>query len=143
MFFLTIFTLINSTSEPENYWFQLLQRNFCQQEEGGQLCTLTMVVDQKLFHVVEKLLQAITKTQENLGEMLNLQKQQNEMNHKALQNSIHLQKEVKDILKDTSSGQNSGSMKRNSSDQSTKKFPRLEGSNKIEHDKKKKPLKHW
>ena len=44
-------------------------------------CTLIMAVDQKLLDLAGSLLQMIAKTQENLGEMLKIQKRQNEMNH--------------------------------------------------------------
>ena len=39
-----------------------------------QWCTLIMVVDQKLLDLVGSLLQTISRTQENLGEMLKIQK---------------------------------------------------------------------
>ena len=50
---------------------------------------------QKLLDLAGILLQMITKTQENLGEMLKIQKRLNEMNHQILPESISLQKEVK------------------------------------------------
>ena len=49
-----------------------------------QWCTLIMVVDQKLLELDGSLLQMISKTQENLGEMLKIQKRQSEMNHQIL-----------------------------------------------------------
>ena len=61
-------------------------------------CTLIMEVDQKLLDLAGSLLQMIVRTQENLGEMLKIQKRQNEMNHQILQDSIGLQKEVKILL---------------------------------------------
>ena len=39
-----------------------------------QWCTLIMVADQKLLDLAGSLLQIIAKTQENLGEMLKIQK---------------------------------------------------------------------
>ena len=57
-----------------------------------------MAADQKLLDLAGSLLQTIAKTQENLGEMLKIQKRQNEMNHQILQDSICLQKEVKILL---------------------------------------------
>ena len=62
------------------------------------LCTLIMEADQKLLDLAGSLLQTISKTQENLGEMLKIQKRQNEMNHQILQDSICLQREVKSLL---------------------------------------------
>ena len=59
-----------------------------------QWCTLIMAADQKLLDLDGSLLQKIARTQENLGEMLKIQKRQNEMNHHILQDSIGLQKEV-------------------------------------------------
>ena len=50
-----------------------------------QWCTLIMVADQKLLDLAGSLLQMIAKTQENLGEMLKIQKRQNEMNHHIFQ----------------------------------------------------------
>ena len=61
-------------------------------------CTLIMAVDQKLLDLAESLLQMIAKTKENLGEMLKIQRRQNEMNHQILQDSVSLQKEVKSLL---------------------------------------------
>ena len=58
-------------------------------------CTLIMAADQKLLDLAGSLLQVIAKTQENLGEMLRIQKRQSEMNHQILQDSIGLQREVK------------------------------------------------
>ena len=57
-----------------------------------------MAIDQKMMDLVGSLLQVIAKTQENIGEMLKIQKRQNEMNHQILQDSIGLQKEVKILL---------------------------------------------
>ena len=61
-------------------------------------CTLIMAADQKLLDLAGSLLQMIAKTQENLGEILKIQKRQNEMNHQILQDSIGLQREVKSLL---------------------------------------------
>ena len=57
-----------------------------------------MAVDQKLLDLARSLLQVISKTQENLGEMLKIQKRQSEMNHQILEDSIGLQREVKILL---------------------------------------------
>ena len=46
-----------------------------------QWCKLIMEADQKLLDLARSLLQMISKTQENLGEMLKIQRRQNEMNH--------------------------------------------------------------
>ena len=69
-----------------------------------------MAADQKLLDLAGSLLQTIANTQENLGEMLKIQKRQNEMNHQILQDSIGLQKEVKILLGAISKGKESGSM---------------------------------
>ena len=55
------------------------------------------------------LLQVIAKTQENLGEMLRIQKRQSEMNHQILQDSIGLQREVKSLLGEIGKGKEGGS----------------------------------
>ena len=57
-----------------------------------------MAMNQKLLDLDGSLLQMIARTQENLGEMLKIQKRQNEMNHQILQDSIGLQKEVKILM---------------------------------------------
>ena len=54
-----------------------------------------MAADQKLLDLAGSLLQMISKTQENIWEMLKIQRRQNEMNHQILQDSIGLQREVK------------------------------------------------
>ena len=59
-----------------------------------QWCTLIMAADQNSLDLAGSLLQMIARTQENLGEMLKIQKRQNEMNHQILQDSIGLQREV-------------------------------------------------
>ena len=68
-----------------------------------------MAADQKLLDLAGSLLQVIAKTQENLGEMLKIQKRQNEMNHQILQDSIGLQREVKILLGAISKGKEGGS----------------------------------
>ena len=55
--------------------------HFTGQKSEIQLCTLSMVVDQKLLDLDGSILQTNSKTQENLGEVLKIQKRQNEMNH--------------------------------------------------------------
>ena len=69
-----------------------------------------MAADQKLLDFARSLLQMIAKTQENLGEMLKIQKRQNEMNHQILQDSIGLQREVKGLLGEIDKGKEGGSM---------------------------------
>ena len=69
-----------------------------------------MAVDQKLLHLAGSLLQMIAKTQENLGEMLKIQKRQNEMNHHILQDSIDFQREVKILLGAIDKGKEGGSV---------------------------------
>ena len=96
-----------------------------------------MEADRKLLHLVESLLKTISKTQENLGEMLKIQKKQNEMNNKVLQDSICLQREVKNIMGEIWKGKESGSMMRHSSNQSIKKRSRHEKSKEIEQVKMK------
>ena len=68
--------------------------HFTGEKSETQLCTLIMEEDQKLLDLDGSLLQTISKTQVNIGEMLKIQKRQNEMNHQILQDSICLQKEV-------------------------------------------------
>ena len=72
--------------------------HFTGEKSEIQWCTLTMAADQKLLDLAGSLLEAIARTQENLGEMLKIQKRQNEMNNHILQESIGLQKEVKSLL---------------------------------------------
>ena len=67
-------------------------------------CTLIMAAYQKLLDLAGSLLQMIAKTQENIGEMLKIQKRKNEMNHQILQDSIGLQREVKILLGAISKG---------------------------------------
>ena len=91
-----------------------------------------MAVDQKLLDLAGSLLQMISKTQENLGEMLKIQRRKNEMNHQILQDSICLQKELKSLLGEIHKGKKSGSMMGNSSNRSMKKRSRHEDSKEIE-----------
>ena len=74
-----------------------------------------MAVDQKLLDLAGSLLQMISRTQENLGEMFKIQKRQNEMNHQILQDSIGLKKEVNIFLGAIRKGKESGSMMGHSS----------------------------
>ena len=69
--------------------------HFTGEKSETRWCTLIMAADQKLLDLAGSILQMISKTQENLGEMLKIQKRQNEMNHQILQDSIGLQREVK------------------------------------------------
>ena len=64
--------------------------HFIGEKSEIQMCTFIMVADQKLLELDESLLQTISKTQENLGEMLKIQKGKNEMNRHILQDSICL-----------------------------------------------------
>ena len=102
--------------------------HFIREKGEIQWCTLIMVADQKLLDLVGSLLQTIARTQENLGEMLKIQKRQNEMNHQILQDSIGLQKEVKILLGEIHKGKESGSIMGHSSKQSIKKRSRNEYS---------------
>ena len=52
--------------------------HFTGEKSEIQLCTLIMVADQKLLDLAGSLLQTIAKTQENLGEMLKIQKRQDD-----------------------------------------------------------------
>ena len=65
------------------------------------------------------------------------------MNHKVLQDSICLQREVKSIMGSVSKEKESGSMMRNSSNKSIKKRSRHEDSKEIEQVKMKQPVKCW
>ena len=67
-----------------------------------------MAVDQKLLDLAGSLLQMISKTQENLGEMLKIRKRKNEMNHQILQDSIGLQREVKSLMGAINKGKEGG-----------------------------------
>ena len=102
-------------------------------EKGAiQWCTLIMATDQKLLDLAASLLQMIARTQENLGEMLKIQKRQNEMNHQILQDSICLQREVKSLLGAISKGKEGGSEMGKLSKKPDKKRSRHEGSKGIE-----------
>ena len=108
-----------------------------------QLYTLIMATDQKLLELVGSLFQTISKTQENLGEMLKIQKRYNERNHHILQESIGLQREVKILLGAIGKGKEGGSMMGHSSKQLVKKWSRNEDSKEIEQVKMKQPVKCW
>ena len=100
-----------------------------------------MTADQKLLDLAGSLLQMISKTQENLGEMLKIQKRQNEMNHQILQDSIGLWREVKSLLGAIGKGKEGGSVMGQSSKWPDKKRSRNEGSKEIEQVKMKQPVK--
>ena len=102
-----------------------------------------MAVDQKLLDLVGSLLQMIAKTQENIWEMLKIQKRQSEMNHQILQDSIGLQREVKILLGAIDKGKEGGSMMGHSSKRSIEKRSRHEDSKEIEQVKMKQPVKCW
>ena len=55
--------------------------HFTGEKSETRWCTLNMAADQKLLDLAGSLLQMIAKTQENLGEMLKIQRRQNEMSH--------------------------------------------------------------
>ena len=88
--------------------------------------------DQKLLYLAGSLHQMIARTQENLGEMLKIQKRQNEMNHQILQDSIGLQREVKSLLGAISTRKEGGSMMGHLSKRSIEKWSKHEDSKKIE-----------
>ena len=117
--------------------------HFTGEESEIQWCTLIMEIDQKLLDLAGSLLQTISRTQENLGEMLKIQKRKNEMNHQILQNSIGLQKEVKILLGEIPKGKESGSMMGHLPKRSVKKRSRHEDSKEIEQVKMKQPAKCW
>ena len=87
-----------------------------------------MAADQKLLDLAGSLLQTIVRTQENIGEILKIQKRQNEMNHQILQDSIGLQREVKGLLGAISKGKEGGSVMGHSSKRPVKKQSRHEDS---------------
>ena len=84
--------------------------HFTGEKSETEWCTLIMVADQKLLDLAGIILQVIAKTQENLGEMLRIQRRQSEMNHQILQDSIGLQREVKSLLGGISKGKEGGSV---------------------------------
>ena len=98
-----------------------------------------MAADQKLLDLTGSLLQMIAKTQENIGEMLKIQKRQNEMNHQILQDSIGLQREVKSLMGAIGKGKEGGSVMGHSSKWPIKKLSRHEESKEIEQVKVKQP----
>ena len=106
--------------------------HFTGEKSEIQWCTLIMEADQKLLDLDGSLLQTIAKTQENLGEMLKIQKRQNDMNHHILQDSICLQKEIKIFLSAIRKVKKSGSMMGHSSNRSIKKCSTDEDSKEIE-----------
>ena len=106
-------------------------------------CTLIMAADQKLLDLAGSLLQMISKTQENLGEMLKIQRRKNEMNHQILQDSIGLQREVKSLLGAIDKRKEGGSMMGHFSKWTDKKWSRHEYSKEIEKVKMKQPMKWW
>ena len=106
--------------------------HFTGEKSETQWCTLIMAADQKLLELAGSLLQMISKTQENLGEMLKIQKRQNEMNHQILQDSIGLQREVKSLPGEIGKRKEGGSARGNSSKKPDKKWSRHEDSKEIE-----------
>ena len=104
---------------------------------------LNMAADQKLLDLDRSLFQMISKTQENLGEMLNIQKRKNEMNHQILQDSIGLQREVKSLLGEIGKRKEGVSVMGHSSKRPDKKRSRNEYSKEIEQVKMKQPAKCW
>ena len=85
-----------------------------------------------MLDLAASLLQTIASTQENLGEMLKLQKRKNEMNHQILQDSIGLQRVVKFLLGAIGKGKEGGSMRGHWSKRFIKKRSRHEDSKEIE-----------
>ena len=102
-----------------------------------------MAADQKLLDLAGSLLQMIAKTQENLGEMLKIQRRQSEMNHQILQDSIGLQREVKSLLGAIGKGKEGGSAMGQSSKRPDKKWSRHEDSKEIEQVNMKQLVKCW
>ena len=102
-----------------------------------------MAVDQKLLDLAGSILQMIAKTQENLGEMLKIQRRKNEMNHQILQDSIVLQREVKSLLGAISKGKEGRSVMGHSSKRPDRKRSRHEDSKEIEQVKMKQPVRCW
>ena len=100
-----------------------------------------MAADQKMLDLAGSILQTITKTQENLGEMLKIQKRKNETKHQILQDCICLQNEVKILMGEIHKGKKSGSMMGNSSNRSIKKHSRHEDSKEIEQVKMNQPIR--
>ena len=109
--------------------------HFTGEKSEIQWCTLIMAADQKLLELAGSLLQMISRTQENLGEMLKIQKRQNEMNHQILQDSIGLQREVKSLLGAIGKGKEGGSAMGHSSKRPIGKWSRHEDSKEIEQIK--------
>ena len=108
-----------------------------------QWCTLIMATDQKLLDLAGSLLQTIAKTQENLGEMLKLEKRAEWDKPTYFVRLYCLQKELKILLGEIREEKESGSMMGHPSNRSIKKRSRHEDSKEIEHVKKKQPVKCW
>ena len=104
-------------------------------------CTLIMAADQKLLDLAGSPLQMISKTQENLGEMLKIQKRQSEMNHQILPDSISLQMEVKSLLGEIEKRKEGGSAMGHSSKRPIGKRSRHQDSKEIEQVKMNQPMK--
>ena len=105
--------------------------HFTGEKSETRWCTLIMAADQKLLDLAGSLLQVIAKTQENLGEMLKIQRRQSEMNHQILQDSIGLQREVKILLGAIGKGKEGGSAMGHSSKRPIGKWSRHEDSKEI------------
>ena len=73
-----------------------------------QWCTLIMEADQNLLDLTRNILQTISRTQENLGQMLKVQKRKNEMNHQIFQDSIGMQREEKILVGEIGTGKEGG-----------------------------------
>ena len=97
----------------------------------------------KSLDLAGSLLQTMARTQENLGEMLKIQKRQNEMNHQILQDFIGLQREVKSLLGEIGTGKEGGLMMGHSPKRSIEKRSRHEDSKEIEQVNIKQPVKCW
>ena len=102
-----------------------------------------MAVDQKLLELARSLLQMISKTKENLGEMIKIQRRQSEMNCQILQDSTGLQREVKSLLGEIGKGKEDGSVMGHSSKRPVKKWSRHEDSKEIEQVMMKQPVRCW
>ena len=90
-----------------------------------------MAADQKLLDFAGSLLQMIAKTQENLGEMLKIQRRKNEMNHQISQDSNCLQREVKILLGAIGKGKEGGLAMGQLSKRPDKKWSRKKAQRKL------------
>ena len=117
--------------------------HFTGEKSGTWWCTLVMAADQKLLELAGSLFQMISKTQENLGEMIKIQRRNSEMNRQILQDSTGLQREVKSLLGAIGKGKEVGSVMGHSPKWPDKKRSRHEGSKEIEQVKMKQPTKCW